>query len=112
MAITILFWLIASFVIGAIGANRRIGFIGSFFVSLIFSPVIGIIVTLLSSTNEDADRQRELIALNKQQADHLKGIGSKQDISSQLSEISRLKDAGHLTEGEYQQAKNKILNTP
>lgn len=44
----LLTWVLVSWLIGLMGRNKRFGFIGNFLVSLIFSPVIGIIVLLAS----------------------------------------------------------------
>ncbi len=44
----ILFWIVFSFVVGSIGDKRKIGFFWSFFVALIFSPIIGLIIALIS----------------------------------------------------------------
>lgn len=42
-------YLVASFVIGVAGINRKMGFWGHFFCSLIFSPVIGLMMILVSA---------------------------------------------------------------
>lgn len=39
-----------SVLVGMIGSNRRIGFGWSFILSLIFTPLVGLIITLLSET--------------------------------------------------------------
>lgn len=39
-----------SILVGMIGSNRRIGFGWSFILSLIFTPLVGLIITLLSET--------------------------------------------------------------
>ena len=43
-------WFLLSLLIGAIGNNRNIGFWGSFLLSLILSPIIGLIFTLISKS--------------------------------------------------------------
>ncbi len=48
----ILFWLIFAIVIGAIGDKRKIGFAGGFFLSLLLSPLIGLIIVLVSEKKE------------------------------------------------------------
>ena len=48
-------------VVGVIGSDRTIGFWGAFFISLIFSPVIGIIVVLLSKTKQTDELEKELL---------------------------------------------------
>jgi hypothetical protein len=51
--ITIFLWIIFSFCIGAIGMNRKIGFGGAFMLSLLLSPLIGLLFTLISDKSED-----------------------------------------------------------
>jgi tetratricopeptide (TPR) repeat protein len=45
-------WIVLSIVLGAIGSNRKIGFAGAFFASLLLSPLIGLIITLTSSKRD------------------------------------------------------------
>lgn len=61
-------WFIFSLLIGAIGNNRNIGFWGAFFLSLILSPIIGLIFTLISKSHtqmllekQNRDRIREYL---------------------------------------------------
>ena len=44
--------IIFSFIVGAIGGNRKIGFGWAFVISILLSPLIGLIVVLLSSKIE------------------------------------------------------------
>ena len=44
------FYLLLCFVIGSMGSGKKIGFWGSFFISIFFSPIIGLIVVLVSGT--------------------------------------------------------------
>ena len=46
--IFIALYLLSCIVIGSIGSGKKIGFWGSFFIALLFSPVIGLIVVLVS----------------------------------------------------------------
>ncbi len=45
-----------SVLVGLLGRKRKIGFGLSFLVSLIFTPLVGLIVTLLSEENENSER--------------------------------------------------------
>jgi hypothetical protein len=40
-------WLCLSFLVGIIGKNRNCGFWGAFILSVILSPLIGLVITLL-----------------------------------------------------------------
>ncbi len=48
MGTTIFFWIVFSILIGLVGKQRKIGFGGAFFLSLLLSPLIGLIITLIS----------------------------------------------------------------
>jgi hypothetical protein len=42
------FWIVLALVVGALGKDRKIGFGLAFFLSLILSPLIGLVIVLLS----------------------------------------------------------------
>ncbi|MBI9089238.1 MAG: hypothetical protein JEZ12_08480 [Desulfobacterium sp.] len=48
MTTTSFIWVIISFFIGLLGANRRFGFWGYFFGSLLFTPFVGLILVMAS----------------------------------------------------------------
>ena len=48
MATTIILWIVFSILIGMVGKDRNIGFAGAFFLSLLLSPLIGLIIALVS----------------------------------------------------------------
>lgn len=45
----LILWVVLCFVIASFGSDRKIGWAGAFFVSLILSPLIGLIVVAISS---------------------------------------------------------------
>jgi len=47
-------WILFSVIVGIVGIDRKIGFMAAFFLSLLLSPLIGIIITLTSKTHDDA----------------------------------------------------------
>jgi hypothetical protein len=63
-------WIILSIVVGLIGNGRTIGFMGGFFVSIFFSPLIGLIVTLISGkkkiVNPEIEKLKAEIEVLKQ----------------------------------------------
>lgn len=106
-------WIIFSFVVGAIGNNRKIGFAGAFFVSLILSPLIGLIITLVSKDKNEEEYQKEVLATQKKQQETLTKIQSEKkstSISEELNKLREMKDNGTLTEEEFQKAKEKLLS--
>jgi len=45
----VILWIVFCFIVAALGSSKRIGSVGAFFISLILSPLIGLIVVLASS---------------------------------------------------------------
>ena len=99
--------IISSGVIGLIGRNRRIGFGGAFFLSLLASPVVGLIATLISPTREDEAYKERMMELTEQ------GTQTQQVSSSntadQLYKLNELRKDGVLTQEEFDSEKAKIL---
>jgi len=49
----VIVWIILSFLIASAGSSRKIGYLQSLFISLLLSPIIGLIVVLFSDKNSD-----------------------------------------------------------
>jgi len=77
--------------VGVLGEKRHIGAGLAFFLSLILSPLIGLIIVALSSINDSSGNAK---------------ISSLKD---DLKEITELRKTGALSEEEFLQAKTKIL---
>ncbi len=60
-------WIILSFAVGFMGTNRNIGFGGAFFLSLLLSPLIGIIFVLISKDKRDELWQNKMLEVMKNQ---------------------------------------------
>lgn len=114
----ILGWLVFSFIIGLIGGERKIGFAGAFFLSLVLSPLIGLIVTVLSKSKSDMKREAEMMALQKQQADALVAMQQQvapaapqpapalslpADPDARAARLKDLRDRGVITQEEFMQ---------
>lgn len=93
-------WVILSVVVGAIGSDRSIGFGGAFFLSLLLSPLVGFIITVVSKSNADVKFQKEMATNHRQQ-----NIST----ADELAKLKKLKDDSVLTEDEYQAQKKKLL---
>ena len=48
MLIIFLFWVVVSFFVAFVGKNKSLGYWGTFFISVLFSPVIGLLAALIS----------------------------------------------------------------
>ena len=107
-------WIIFSLVVGAIGSNRKIGFWGAFFLSLILSPVIGLIIALVSKDKDDEEYKQKLLHTQQKQQETLSNLESsvnKRSLSEELEKIKKMKDEGLLSDEEFQKAKEKILSS-
>lgn len=93
--IIVLGWVATSFILGLLGSSRKIGGTAIFFVSLIFSPLIGLIVLAFS---QPVNPNKVVVeGINTSKADELK-------------KLVELKDTGVLTLDEFEQQKQKLLN--
>jgi hypothetical protein len=109
-------WIILSFVIGIIGGNRKIGFLGAFLLSIFLSPLIGLIVTLVSKNEEDEKYKEKVFAVQQRQQEALKNIADAQktksvSIADELEKLRKLKEDNLITEDEFQSLKNRIINS-
>lgn len=109
----ILGWIFGSVIVGFFGIGRKIGFAGAFLFSLLLSPVVGLIITLFSKT-EDADKyEAEILETQRQQAQTLKEIkesaAAPANISDELKKIAELKEQGVISEDEFDRLKAKII---
>lgn len=103
-------WLIVSFIVGLLGADRNCGFFKAFMCSLILSPLIGLIFTLNSTKKSTLEFQQKMIDAQTLTA---KKIESREDNSNrQLIELGKLQlefDAEKITKEEYDERKGLIL---
>ncbi len=65
--IIIINWLLWSFVIASIGKNREIGFSASFLLCLFVSPIIGLIITLISKRKSDIEFQEKMLKMKEEE---------------------------------------------
>jgi uncharacterized membrane protein YraQ (UPF0718 family) len=114
---TVIIWIVLSVILGVVGSDRKIGFAGAFFASLLLSPLIGFIITISSKTKHAEWREQKMLRVQQQQAASMKQIqeqqatSSKKTITEELESLLKMKEGGHLTEDEYQQAKSKVITS-
>lgn len=109
MEVLIFFYLFLAFAVAFVfGTARTIGFWNSFLLSLLLSPVLGLIISLFFPTTESANRQKEMLETQKST---LAAINQNKTngIASELEKLVTLKDQGHITEAEYNDMKFKLL---
>ncbi|MDY0144191.1 MAG: SHOCT domain-containing protein [Candidatus Izemoplasmatales bacterium] len=107
----ILGWIIFSIVIGALGSKRKIGFAGAFFLSLILSPLIGLIITLTSKLIETEKYETEILETQKKQLKMLENISQHNVsyIADDLKKIKELVDSGVINHEEFNKMKNRLI---
>ena len=65
-----------AYLVGFLGRNRRLGFWGHFFCSLLLTPVIGILLIVATEPVKDIDKEKEEIKSLKEQIKALKETSS------------------------------------
>lgn len=110
-------WLIFSLVVGFIGSSRKIGFGLSFFLSLILSPLIGLIITLVSKNKEEEKYKQEVLKTQEAQKVALEKLSSKNSksetklsIADELLKLKNLKDDNVINEKEFIELKKHLMN--
>ena len=86
-----------------IGKQRKIGFISAFFLSFLLSPIVGLIVTLVSPKISDEEYKAKILQLTVTKP-------SIDSVTDQLFRLNELRKDGVLTEEEFAEQKQKILN--
>lgn len=109
-------WIILSFIVGFIGSDRKIGFGGAFFISLIFSPLIGLIFTLISKTNAEEKYRESVLETQRSQQESLKKLSEskvtqKNSIADEIEKLQSLKNNNIISEEEFARLKNKIIDS-
>jgi uncharacterized membrane protein len=57
MIVLILIYILLSLVMGLVGRNRKFGFWGYFFGSIVLTPIIGLLLVLASDSRKPADKE-------------------------------------------------------
>jgi hypothetical protein len=96
--------ILLSFVVGFVGKDRNIGFPASFFISLLLSPLIDLIIVLSSSKIKDE-------AYKEQMLDIAKNKNDASSVADQLHKLNELRKEGVLTDQEFSEQKEKLLNS-
>lgn len=111
--IIVFLWIVFALFIGFLGGGRKIGFAGAFFLSLLLSPIIGLIITLCSKDKEDEKYKEEMLQTQQRQQESLSNLQQAATVNSVTGELERLvklKDSGMLSDEEFQHMKSKVIN--
>lgn len=113
MLILIGTYLVLSVIIGIKADNsRKIGFWGGFLPSFFLTPIIGYIIFLFSKTIEDDKLNKEILENLREQTLLLKDKYDNITISiaDEIEKLMKLKNNGLITENEFQEAKQHLIN--
>jgi uncharacterized protein YlxW (UPF0749 family) len=111
MDVIFIFWIVGAIVVGFIGNARKIGFFVAFLLSILLSPLIGLIITLISQTNKEYYGN---IVRQRQQAQSLKQIQAQQaqqalSIPDELAKLKQMYEQNMISEVDYEKAKSKLI---
>jgi hypothetical protein len=105
-------WLLIS-ILGDIFRDRELsgGAKAMWVLFLVFLPWLGALIYLIVRGNSMNERTRQAMeeAEKRQRAYIQDAAGSTASVADQIRDLSALRDSGHLSDAEYEQAKSKIL---
>ncbi|RAJ37389.1 putative oligomerization/nucleic acid binding protein [Pedobacter cryoconitis] len=100
-------WFLGAIIAAAIADNRQIGAGWAFFIALILSPVIGIIVALASSKNIDVELKNKLISTQDNFIN--RNNQTKLTTAEEIKQYKTLLDEGVITSQEFEVKKKQLL---
>ena len=109
-------WILLSVVAGFIGSDRKIGFWMAFLLSIVLSPLIGIIVAALSKVEYEEEYEEAILQTQVKQQETLEKISQQSvmqnsfSVSDEIQKLKELQNQGILTEEEFEAQKKKLLN--
>lgn len=96
-------WIIFSILVGMLGKSRKIGFGPALAFSLFLSPLVGLIITLLSKDIAEEQYKQELLNGVKQKA-------QTPNLEEELLKLKGLKEKGLISEEEHETLRAKVIN--
>ena len=99
-------WLILSFVVADISSSRKIGFWSALLLSILLSPLIGILVVLTSKSLSTERFEKQLL----DRLDGLNNTGSSKsfDKANELAALERKYQQGTITKYDFEFLKDNI----
>lgn len=98
----IFLWIFISLLIGIIGSNKKVGFVGAFLISLLLSPIIGVLILLFLPNKEDENKKviKEINNITKE---------VKPSIVDEMKKLNEMRSNNQITEEDYFTMRKKIL---
>jgi hypothetical protein len=103
-------WIILSVIVSLIGGSRKIGSGGALLLSILLSPLIGLIITLASPSLSSIEQNEKLLNEQKRMNDLISAKLANPK-SEELKVIQRMRMNGTLSEDEYEKLRIKIVKT-
>jgi type II secretory pathway predicted ATPase ExeA len=105
-------WVILAILVGAFGSDKTVGFWGAFLWSLLLSPLIGIIIVIMSKSNTQKAYEDQAYRNQFHQTQMLSEMNkAKQETpTDELAKLKKLLDDKAITPEEYQTMKDKIIS--
>jgi hypothetical protein len=111
-------WLLLAAAVGWVASNRGRSGIGYFFLSLVLSPLIGLIAVLVQKDLQ-SDAQQTASAEEEQRREHqrrieeiraLQPVATGPSKADEIEKLAKLRDGGLLTDEEFQTQKRIVLS--
>ena len=98
----IILWIGFALLVGVVGKNRKIGFGLAFILAIILSPIIGLVIALLSKTKKDIKEEHKFL--------EYKELAKKAEFKGQIDQaIDHYMDSLYHLENDYKNLTNKKL---
>ena len=99
--IIVIFWIGLALLVGVVGKNRKIGFAGAFLLAILLSPIIGLVIALLSKPKKDINEEHKFLAY--------KELAKKAEFKGQIDQaIDHYMDALYHLENDYNHLPKKL----
>jgi uncharacterized membrane protein len=95
-------WIALTFVVAFLGSERKIGGFTAFFLSLVLSPLIGILIVLTSTKLSEEQFQKELLQAQTKEVPEV-------ETASEIEKYHDLLQKGIISQEEFDKKKAKIL---
>jgi hypothetical protein len=104
------FWVLLCIGVAVLARNRGRSAVGYFLLSIVFSPVLGLIVVLVSRNLVEEARKDDLRRADDQrQLAAIAALAPSSGVADEIDKLLRLKERGALTDGEFATQKAKLL---
>ncbi len=105
----LLVWFFGSIFVAMLGMGRKIGGFVAFIVSIVFSPVIGLIAVLLSKDKQTDQLEKAMLKEHHQKQNDMQSISSA-EAAKQLEELNEVHRKKLISDSEFNEIRQRILN--